>query len=411
MDRAECPFSRASRETAPAIAPADPLALDADRSPYAAYAALRDRPGLTWRPHAGGGGMWLVTRYDEVATLLRSPHISKRPCPAPPVTAPASPFDDNMLAKDGADHARLRRFVNRAFTSEQVAAVEQRVRELTHSLLSAAKREGRLDFMRDVASWLPAVVIAEMLGVPPEDREQFRAWSNDILTGNDATAPSGPRQRAAAGALATYFARLIQRRQRRGSGQDLLGALLERCDVDGSLTVAELIALCMLLLVAGHETTVNLFGNGMLLLMTHPEQCTLLRERPELMKSAVEEMLRFESPVQRATFRAATADLVLGGVTVRRGDQLSAVLGAANRDPAQFPDAHRFDVTRQPNRHLAFGLGAHFCIGPALSRLEAVVAFEIILDTFPNLRLAQSQADWNADATAVRGLRTLHLMT
>jgi len=281
-----------------------------------------------------------------------------------------------------------------------------------------------MDFMADFALPLPVIVIAELLGVPPEDRETFRAWSNQIVTGIDAVRASqqnAQKQEEALMALAGYFTHLIQQRRERPR-EDLISAMIEARDAQDRLSEEELLGMCMLLLIAGHETTVNLLGNGLLTLLHYPDELALLtrapllpsksasagKRRPEDMISAVEEMLRFESPVQRATFRVTTDAIEIGGKTLEKGQQVSAVIGAANRDPAQFPDSDRFDVTRHPNRHLAFGLGIHFCLGAPLARAEARIGFTRLLEKLPTLRLVNEVPDWGPN-TFFRGLRSLPL--
>jgi pimeloyl-[acyl-carrier protein] synthase len=255
---------------------------------------------------------------------------------------------------------------------------------------------------------LPVIVIAELLGVPPEDHHTFHAWSNQMVTGFDAVRRSEEhvkQTQEATLALGQYFADLIRRR-RQQPRDDLISALTLARDAQDRLTEDELLAMCMLLLIAGHETTVNLLGNGLLTLLRHPTQLALLKNHPERLLSAVEEMLRFESPVQRATFRFTAETFEIGGRTLDKGQQVSAVLGAANRDPTQFPQPDTFDITRQPNRHLAFGLGIHFCLGAPLARTEARIGFARLLEQLPNLQLVSQTPDWSTN-TFFRGLSTL----
>ncbi len=379
-------------------------------NPYPVYAHLREAQAPSWLPHGGStGGMWLFTRYEDVAEILKEARTSKDLSRLLPPEK-LSPIDHAMLSKDPPDHTRLRSLANQAFTPSRVRDLEPRIAHLADDLIRRVQSRGQMDFMADFALPLPVIVIAELLGVPPEDREMFRAWSNQIVTGVDAVRASQEivqKQEEALMALADYFTDLIRQR-REQPREDLISAMIQARDAQDRLSEEELLGTCILLLIAGHETTVNLLGNGLLTLLPHPDQLALLRRRPEEITSAVEEMLRFESPVQRATFRVTTSAIEIGGTTLEKGQQVSAVIGAANRDPAQFPDPDRFDVTRHPNRHLAFGLGIHFCLGAPLARAEARMGFIHLLQKLPTLRLVNEVPDWGPN-TFFRGLRSLPL--
>lgn len=376
--------------------------------PYPVYHHIREIDPVFWMPHTGPtGGMWLVTRYADVAAVLKDARLSKdvsRIAPADELT----PLDHAMLGKDPPDHTRLRSLAAQAFTPKRIADLEPRIADIVDDLLAPVRANGTLDFIAEFALPLPIIVIAELLGVPPEDRNTFRSWSNDIVRGADAVQGSEENARKgqeASIALAGYFRDLIQER-RRDPRRDLISGLIEARDAQDRLNETELLGTCILLLIAGHETTVNLLGNGLLALLRHPDQRTRLQRRPEHIPAAVEEMLRFDSPVQRATFRIATETTAIGGKPIKAGQQVSAVIGAANRDPTQFPDPDRFDVTREPNRHLAFGLGIHFCLGAPLARTEARIAFSRIFEKLPNIQLAVAEPAWNAN-TFLRGLKSL----
>jgi cytochrome P450 len=385
--------------------------------PYLYYHQMRAAGAPFWLAHGGAtGGMWLFTRYDDVATLLKDAHTTKD---ASRFTPPEqlTPFDHNLLSKDPPDHTRLRALANQAFTPNRIRDLEPRIRQIVDDLLARARPQGGMEFMAGFALPLPVIVIAELLGVPPEDQDTFHAWSNQMVTSLDAiraSAADRERSQAATVSLARYFADLIQRRRAQPQA-DLISALtlaphasagIAARDAQDRLSENELLAMCMLLLIAGHETTVNLLGNGLWTLLSHPDQLALLKRHPSLLPSAIEEMLRFESPVQRATFRLTTEALELGGARLEAGQQVSAVIGAANRDPEQFPQPDLFDIRRQPNRHLAFGLGIHFCLGAPLARTEARIAFARLLELLPDLRLARPTPDW-ASNTFFRGLRSL----
>jgi cytochrome P450 len=377
-------------------------------NPYPTYRQLREANAPFWLAHGGPtGGMWLVTRYADVATLLKEAYTTKdatRFTPPEQVT----PFDHNLLAKDPPDHTRLRALANQAFTPNRVKDLEPRIRQIVDDLIAQIQSEGGMEFMADFALPLPVTVIAELLGVPPEDQETFHAWSNQMVTGFDAVRRSEATVKQSEGAtlaLGHYFADLVHRR-RQQPRDDLISALTLARDAQDRLTEDELLAMCMLLLIAGHETTVNLLGNGLLALLQHPDQLALIKSRPDLLPLAVEEMLRFESPVQRATFRVTTKSFEIGHTTIEQGQQVSAVIGAANRDPDQFPQPDTFDMMRQPNRHLAFGLGMHFCLGAPLARTEARIGFARLLAQLPNLQLVSQTPDWSTN-TFFRGLRRL----
>lgn len=376
--------------------------------PYPTYQKIREMNAPFWLAHGGPRkGMWLITRHADVAFLLKEAYTTKDVSRFTPPEQ-LSPFDHNMLSKDPPDHTRLRALATQAFTPGRIRDLEPRIAQIVDELLAKVRAQGGMEFMADFALPLPVIVIAELLGVPPEERDTFHAWSNQMVTGVDAVRTNATKvqQSEEAGlALGQYFAELVRRRRAQPK-EDLISALTQVRDVQDRLTENELLAMCMLLLIAGHETTVNLLGNGLLTLLRHPAQRALLQRQPDLLPSAIEEMLRFESPVQRATFRLTTDAITIGGATIEQGQQVSAVIGAANRDPEQFPQPDNFDITRQPNRHLAFGLGVHFCLGAPLARTEARLGFARLLEQLPNLRLVNPTPDWNAN-TFFRGLKTL----
>jgi cytochrome P450 len=375
--------------------------------PYPAFRTLQ-AAGPRWLPFASmTGSSWVFSRYDDVVAILKELRTGKdfaRLVPEEQLWA----LDRSMLFRDPPDHTRLRSLASQAFTPAAVRDLEPRIAQIAGDLLAQMRPAGstdprQADFMTAFALPLPLIVIAELLGVPIADRERFHAWSNAVVS--EASSAEEPLTwQDATTALTSYFADLIQQRRRHPQA-DLISGLIQAGDAGDRLSEQELIGTCILLLIAGHETTVNLLGNGLLTLLRHPDQLALLRSHPELMPSAVEEMLRFESPVQRATFRIATDDFAISGATLHRGQEINAFLGAANRDPQQFPEPDCFDIRRQPNRHIAFGLGIHFCLGAPLARAEARIGFEQLLQALPNLRLA-GEPRWNQN-TFIRGLRTL----
>lgn len=385
------------------------------QEPYPIYRRLREEAPFYTDP---GSGELILSRYAEASAALRHPGFSTRrvaesmvPIPdlARPVMQPVlRTLTRMMLFSDPPDHTRLRGLANRAFTPRVVQGLRERIRAVTEELLDAADWRRPVELMGTLAAWLPLVVIAELLGVEARDRARLKLWSDDLaqLVGGS-TEPAGlVLARAGRGVfrLHRHLRRVV--RERRGRpGEDLLSALIAAEERGETLSEEELLANAMLLLAAGHETTTNLIGNGMLALLRHPEESERLRGELGLIESAVEELLRYDSPVQ-VTGRVALEDLEINGCPVRAGQHVAIALGSANRDPAQFPEPDRLDLGRTENRHLAFGQGIHFCLGAALARLEGQVAIGTVLERFPDLRLAE-RAIPRRDNYSLRGVREL----
>ncbi len=377
--------------------------------PHATLAALRRESPV--RPIALPTGVtgWLVTRYADVRQALTDPRLSKGGLVSPVGYAVALPDEvqrganRHVLSVDPPDHTRLRRLVASAFTVRRVEALRPRVQEITDGLLDAIDGRDRFDLLDELAFPLPMRVICELLGVPLADWDAFRAWSNVLVAGM-ARRDELP---AAYASMVGYIRELI-RAKRGAPGDDLLSALIQARDEGDRLTEDELSSTVVLLLIAGHETTVNLIGNGTYLLLTHRDQWDRLRAAPELLPDAVEEFLRYESPVQSATYRIATAELELGGQIIAAGQPVLISLLSANRDDARFARPQHFDIGRTVNPHLAFGHGIHFCLGAPLARLEGQVAFASVLARFPGLRLAVPAGElaWRPGAL-MRGLTAL----
>ncbi len=395
--------------------------------PYGYYAALQRQGPTHFVPDRG---LWWLVSHAAVSMALHDKRFAKRPLAladrmgtsggpdggaAEPRTVEGAlglpQLPPSMLFLDPPEHTRLRSLVNQAFTPRMVERLRPRIAAIAQELLDAMAGQDAVDLVAAYAFPLPAIVIAELLGVPAEDRTQFRAWSDDIALSLDSTQPNEVRSRGetAARALAVYFAGLLA--ERRGAPrEDLLSSLLAVEEAGDRLGPADLLSMCILLLVAGHETTKNLIANGVLSLLRHPDQLAALRADPTLYPTAVEELLRFESPVQR-TARITHSDVQIGQAVIPAGSLVLTVIGAANRDPAVFPEPDRLDITRQDNPHLAFGRGIHFCLGAPLARLEGHVALEALLRRFPRLELPDTGApDWTAN-TVIRGLRTLTVST
>jgi cytochrome P450 len=371
-------------------------------------------------PGPGGVDAWVITRYDDVRSVLGDPRFAKDMntyAGAAPGRRPVFEDDDgfgpNMLNADPPDHTRLRRLVSKAFTPRRVEGMRPRLEEITTALLDAMTGQQRVDLIDAFALPLPVTVICELLGVPLEDRDHFRAWTAAMISPSQG--PEG--QRGATRAMRRYMRDLVARRRGDvdvavdGDEQpDLLSALIAASDESqgGRLSTAELESMLMLLLIAGHETTVNLIGNGTLALLRNPDQLELLRSRPELIPNAIEELLRYEGPVELGTFRFAREDIELRGVTIPARSVVSVVLRSADHDSDHFMAADRLDITRTDNHHLAFGHGIHFCLGAPLARMEGRVALGALLDRFPNLQLAARVEDleWRP-SPILRGLKSL----
>jgi cytochrome P450 len=351
--------------------------------PYPTYARLRDRGCPVFDPTAN---TWLIARYAEVEAFLRETRVSKTVQRAAP-----TPFETSILFQNPPDHTRVRAILNQAFSGAAMQGLEDRVREAADSLIGHVQSSQTSDFIAAFAKPLPSLVIASLLGIPPADAGELHRLSAAFLVEEGVSwQETERRQTQAIQAMADYFRRLIGRRRRQPE-PDVLSALI-KAHHEGRLSNDELIGNCMLLMIAGHETTVNLLGNGLYLLLRHPDQLRLLEQKPELWPSAIEEILRFESPVQQGTFRTTTEPMDIAGAKLDAGSRVTAIIGSANRDPEQFPDPDRFDVTRTPNRHLAFGMGFHFCLGTSLARTEAKVGFARLFERLPNLRLASASS-------------------
>ena len=362
--------------------------------PFGFYARLRATAPVYRVALPGKRSAWLVTRYDDVAAVLKDDRIVKDPLNAlseeqrakqPWMPAFLAPLSRNMLDLDGEEHARLRSLVHKAFTPRLIEQLRDRVQTLADDLLSVAEKTGQLDLIHDYALPLPITVISDLLGVPQADRQQFGHWSRRIVS-----VTTSPLDLPATLPAIWQFMRFVRRLcaiRRADPQDDLLTALLRAREAGDSLSEDELLAMVILILIAGHETTVNLIGNGTLALLENPEQLALLREDSTLSKSAVEELLRFTSPVEMATERYAREPLTIAGTTIPRGEQVLAVLASANHDERQFAQPGLLDLNRAQNRHLAFGQGVHYCLGAPLARLEGQLAINTLLRRAPNLRL------------------------
>ncbi|TQM14159.1 cytochrome P450 family protein [Pseudonocardia kunmingensis] len=374
------------------------------RDPYPAYAALRaDEPVReVQRPD---GTVWLISRYADVRAALADPRLSKdwryTLPPEQRASMPATPIP-MMILMDPPEHTRLRKLVSRSFTLRRMEELRPRVEEIAGELLDALPPAGRVDLMAEYAFLLPVFVICELLGVPKEDRDEFAAWSRTMV---DESA-QGDAQ-AASAAMHSYLGNLVEAKRARPDG-GLLSALVEVAEDGDRLSQEELVAMGMMLLIAGHETTVNLIGNGVLALLTHPAQRALLQERPDLLPAAVEEFLRWDSPVHSAPVRFAAEDVEYSGVTIPAGAVVTLSLAAANRDAGRFDDAEELRVDRDAGGHVAFGHGLHHCLGAQLARIEGQEAIAALLARRPELALAvDAQELVHRRSTLIRGLTEL----
>ena len=374
-------------------------------NPYPLYARLRAEAPV-YPTKLLGQTTWLVTRYADVFAVLKDDRLLKDWWPVTRwLHRVGGAITQHMLNQDGPDHTRLRTLVHKAFTPHLIEKLRSRIQSVCDELLNELDSRGSMDLMSGYALPLPLTVISELLGIPAEIRDRLHSLSRSTFSAANAlgVVRSLPDQRL----LIRRIRKLVDQR-RREPRDDLITALVQAEEAGDRLTEKELIGTIALLLVAGYETTVNLIASGALTLIEHPEQRTRLEQNPALAPSAVEELLRYTSPLDMATQRFASEDMTIDSVKISQGDVVVAILGSANHDEAQFPDPETFDVTRQPNKHLSFGQGAHFCIGAPLARLEGQIALMTLFGRFPNLRLKQPAPSlrWRK-SLIIRGLEEL----
>ena len=390
------------------------------RNPYPIYDELQANDPIHW---SAANGYWLITRYADIVSQVQNDqlssnrigaHWSRMPIEAKEHFRPFfTALGSWMLMIDPPDHTRLRGLVNKAFTPGVVENMRRRVQKLVDDMLASVQAQGRMDVMTDLANSLPATVIAEMLGVPGTDQQQFKAWSDDISMGLGGFESARTKEELFALydlgqksflALSSYFREKVAE-LRAHPRENLLSALIQAEEQGDRLSEDELFANCVLLMLAGHETTTNLIGNGVLALLRHPDQKEKLARNPDTIVSAVEELLRYDSPVQKMG-RIALEDILIAGKEIKQGDLVCLSFAAANRDREQFAAPVQLDIGRKPNRHLAFGHGLHYCVGAVLARLEAQIAINTILSRLPGLRLESEDLEWNRNFT-LRGLKSL----
>ncbi|MFQ5699328.1 MAG: cytochrome P450 [Myxococcota bacterium] len=353
--------------------------------PHPAFAWMREHAPVYLDPSAGDPPLWGIARHEDVMRVSKSP----RSFGSGQGSRPDSPAIPSMINMDDPEHVRRRALVNRGFTPRRVADHEPFIRSACHELVDTVIERGECDFVRDLAAPLPMIMIGELLGVAPEDRDRLLQWSDDLIQGTNAAASPqvAARAAAAAGEYALYNQAVVA--DRRADPRDDLMSVLVHAEIDGEgLDDEEILHEGLLILVGGDETTRHVISGGMKALIDHPDQRQQLIDDPSGIPTAVEEMLRWVTPIQNMN-RTATRDLELRGCKIREGDRLLMLYPSANRDEEVFEDPFRFDVARQPNDHVAFGgYGAHFCLGASLARLELRVMFETLLERLPDLELA-----------------------
>lgn len=398
----------------------DLLAQEIKRDPVAFAAHLREQgPLLPFSNPLGREKSWLVTQYEDVIALLKDPRFIKDPQKLSPLSEGEQvqnaeraavldrflAFRRDMLVTDPPDHTRLRGLVSKAFTPRMIEQLRPRIQQIADALLDGVQEQGQMDLIADFAFPLPITVISEMLGIPVADRRQFRTWSQIIVTGT-----AGPEPEKALAALEAFvqYIKTLLANKRAHPGLDLTSGMVEAEERGDRLSETELISTIFLLIVAGHETTVNLIGNGMLALFEHPEQMRRLCADPSLIPSAIEELLRYTAPVSMSSPRWASEDVPLHDQVIRKGEMVFVSLIGADTDPHQFPDPEVLDISRQENQHVAFGKGLHFCLGAPLARLEGQIAIGTLLQRLPHLRLAgeSEQLTWT-QSPILRGLTRL----
>ncbi|GEK58937.1 cytochrome P450 [Marinococcus halophilus] len=381
-----------------------------NQNPYPAFQSLRQHDPVHQALMPDGHYAWIITRYEDAVAVLKDTRFIKDFTvflnEAERAEAQKNIFSQNMLFADPPDHKRLRGLVQQAFTPKMIEELRGRITEIANELIDDMQGRSQIDIIDDFAFPLPIIVICEMLGVPSEDRDKFRTWSNTLVeASNDPGKAEKIQQHTEE--FTSYLREWIATR-REHPEDDMVSKLIQAEEAGDRLSEQELYGVVSLLIIAGHETTVNLISNGLFALMTHPEQMRTLRQQPGLIRPAIEEMLRFEGPVEFSTDRWAAETVEIQGKTIQKGDHVLVALDAANRDPEAFEDPDVFDITRGQSKHLAFGKGMHFCLGAPLARVETEVAVNTLLERFPELQLDTSSAEleWRP-GILMRGLTEL----
>jgi cytochrome P450 len=369
-------------------------------NPHPLYAQMRKETPISKMPYFEMGAYpWLLTRYDDCMFLQTDERFTKNfervDNSGMYKDSPIAVINRHLLTLDPPDHTRLRSLVHKAFTPRIIQLMTDRVQNIANTLLDAMQEHDEVDLLSSYAFQIPIIVIAELLGVPPSDRDSFRRWSHTILFGA-VRQENMDEMMTAAMEFIGYFHGMFDLR-RADPKEDLITNLVQAEEAGDKLQPQELISMVFLLLLAGHETTLNLISNGTLALLQHPDQLQLLRENPDLIKTAVEEMLRYDGPIGASTMRWALEDMEIRGQKIQTGEMVLASLLAANRDPEVFENPDTFDIRRTPNKHMAFGYGIHYCVGAPLARMEGAIAINSLIHRFPKLGLAvePQSLEWN----------------
>lgn len=369
--------------------------------PFPWYESMRDRNPVFYDSK---NGFWHVFRYSDVKRVLSD--YSYFSSAEGRGGTDENPIGASLISSDPPRHTKLRSLVSRAFTPKRVEELAPRIREIAEELVSEFKKNGKFDLVKDYSGQLPVIVIAELLGIPPEDRNKFKKWSDQLVSGaRDDFSDEGGEYSEPQIAMGMYFNDIIEKK-RKAPGDDLISSLIA-AEVDGEkLSQFDLLGFSVLLLVAGNETTTNLITNAILTLDRNPEVYDLMIARRDLIPSMTEEVLRFRSPVQ-SMFRTCSKDTEIGGQKMRKGQPVIAWIGSANHDPSEFPDPERFDPKRAPNRHIAFGEGIHFCLGAPLARLEAKIALDVLFESLGKLTVDRKTELEPVGGIIVYGVRSL----
>ncbi|SFJ64827.1 cytochrome P450 family protein [Thermoflavimicrobium dichotomicum] len=394
--------------------PVNPFSPDFKEHAYEIYQELREKDPVHQITMPNGNIAWIISRYHDAVSLLKDKRLQKNPrtvfsaeqyqqaFPFPEMRL----FIEHMLNSDPPDHTRLRSLVQKAFTPRIIENLRPRIQEIADQLLESVEAQGHMDIIQDYAFPLPIILISELLGIPTEDRNQFRQWSNAVIYAfnqPERLKQVLPEIRAFHAYLQTFITK------RRQNPQDDLTSELIRAETENEkLSEKELYSMLFLLIIAGHETTVNLIGNSVFSLLQHPDQCEKLKKEPAFISLAVEEFLRYMSPVEFATNRWAIEDIQLHGKTIKKQDLVLISIASANRDPAKFTHPEKLDITREKNEHIAFGHGIHFCLGAPLARLEGQIAIQTLLQRIPAFELAVTRQELKWQSTfLMRGLQHL----
>lgn len=376
------------------------------QNPFPTYEQMREKEPIMRILFPDGHYGWIITRYSDAVEALKDPRFVKDMRNAG-IEEDMLFINNNMLFSDPPDHKRLRGLVQKAFTPQLISGMRGRIQQIADELLAEVEGQESINLIDEYAFPLPIIVISEMLGVPNSDRDKFRVWSNALIERSGREPDEDVRNLIMEFReyLADWFSKVRQQ-----PGNDLISQLIIAEEQGDRLTEHELFNLVMLLIIAGHETTVNLIGNGILALLQHPEQLRILQSRPELIHTAIEEVLRYNGPVEFSTGRWVKEDLEFKGVSMKRGESVIISLSSANRDPEQFNDPDLFDISREKSPHLAFGKGIHLCLGAPLARLEGEIAINTLLKRYPNIRLKVdvSELEWRP-GMIVRGVKEMPL--